>query len=226
MTQRTIPLFPLHTVLFPRTPLTLRVFEERYRIMVQRCMEDARPFGVVLIREGEEVGDPAVPHETGTLAQIRNVSTVGNQLVLEVEGTDRFSLADFDTEVEPYLIGSAKTLRDEPYDPAIVLPLAAEVRGLFHAYFERLVRLASQAAPHYQLPNDAEDLSYVIAAVMQQTPLLTRQSMLEMTDTRLRLETERDLLKQELERIGQAAEDMIGDAIPLMPGSADEFNRN
>ena len=53
-----LPLFPLHTVLFPGMPLALHVFEPRYLQMVGECMRTRQPFGVVLIREGQEVGDP------------------------------------------------------------------------------------------------------------------------------------------------------------------------
>jgi uncharacterized protein len=215
MKTRTIPLFPLNTVLFPRTPLSLRVFEERYRIMIDRCREQERPFGVVLIREGQEVGATATPHLVGTLAHIRDVSPIGNQLVLEVEGAARFRLLDYAMDAEPYLIGTAEELRDMPYDPAVVIPLAVEVRSLFHAYFERLVKRAGQSVPQYQLPNDAEDLSYVIAAVMQQSPLLVRQYMLEMTETRERLEAEREILRSEVSRIGDNLSESMSGVIPL-----------
>jgi uncharacterized protein len=67
----TIPLFPLETVLFPYTALPLHIFEPRYREMVMHCLETDSPFGVVLIREGREVGDAEVQvHEVGTLARI------------------------------------------------------------------------------------------------------------------------------------------------------------
>ena len=42
-----IPLFPLHTVLFPGGPLPLRIFETRYTDMVRRCMREQVPFGVL-----------------------------------------------------------------------------------------------------------------------------------------------------------------------------------
>ena len=51
-----LPLFPLNTVLFPGMVLPLHIFEERYKLMIGRCMEGSRPFGVVAIREGGEVG--------------------------------------------------------------------------------------------------------------------------------------------------------------------------
>ena len=54
-----IPLFPLHTVLFPGGPLQLRIFEPRYVDMVGRCMREDTGFGVALIVEGSEAGGAA-----------------------------------------------------------------------------------------------------------------------------------------------------------------------
>lgn len=65
-----IPLFPLQTVLFPGGRLPLRIFEQRYMEMAKACLRDGSPFGVCLIREGAEVGEPAVPEEVGCLARI------------------------------------------------------------------------------------------------------------------------------------------------------------
>jgi Lon protease-like protein len=57
-------------VLFPGGLLPLRVFEPRYMEMVSACLRANEPFGVCLIREGREVGAPAVPHSVGCLARI------------------------------------------------------------------------------------------------------------------------------------------------------------
>ena len=65
-----LPLFPLHTVLFPEATLALQIFEPRYREMIGRCLAHDEPFGVVLILDGEEVGGPAVPRKVGTEAAI------------------------------------------------------------------------------------------------------------------------------------------------------------
>jgi Lon protease-like protein len=54
--MRTLPLFPLGTVLFPGGPLELRIFEPRYVDMVGRCMKEGSGFGVVLLVEGREAG--------------------------------------------------------------------------------------------------------------------------------------------------------------------------
>jgi hypothetical protein len=51
-----IPLFPLRSVLCPGVALPLHIFEERYRLMISRCIERGEPFGVILLRQGREVG--------------------------------------------------------------------------------------------------------------------------------------------------------------------------
>ena len=43
-----LPLFPLRVVLFPRTPLPLHIFEERYRAMIGASMREESEFGIVL----------------------------------------------------------------------------------------------------------------------------------------------------------------------------------
>src|SRR5262249_50490638 len=65
-----LPLFPLNTVLFPGGRLPLRIFEQRYMEMEKACLRERSPFGVCLIREGREVGAPAIPADVGTLARI------------------------------------------------------------------------------------------------------------------------------------------------------------
>ena len=58
-----LPLFPLNVVLFPGQTLPLHIFEPRYRIMIQRCIEQSQPFGVVLAQDAlffaQEWNDPA-----------------------------------------------------------------------------------------------------------------------------------------------------------------------
>jgi Lon protease-like protein len=51
-----LPLFALKTVLMPGMVLPLRIFEPRYRLMMQRVLAGERRFGVLLIRRGAEVG--------------------------------------------------------------------------------------------------------------------------------------------------------------------------
>ena len=65
-----LPLFPLEAVLFPGALMPLHIFEPRYRLLIRRCIERQRPFGIVLIRNGSEVGAGAEPYAVGTEAKI------------------------------------------------------------------------------------------------------------------------------------------------------------
>ena len=65
-----LPLFPLKVVLFPGNILPLHIFEERYRLMVQHCLEEKSNFGVILIKKGSEVDDQAEPYNVGTAVRI------------------------------------------------------------------------------------------------------------------------------------------------------------
>src|SRR3982751_2621482 len=74
-----IPLFPLHTVLFPGGPLPLRIFETRYTDMVRRCMREQRPFGVLML--DEEAGDVATTAAVGCGARIVDFGTLPDGLL-------------------------------------------------------------------------------------------------------------------------------------------------
>ena len=52
MSPRLLPLFPLQVVVFPRTPLPLHIFEERYKEMVGGAIRDNSEFGIVLAKDG------------------------------------------------------------------------------------------------------------------------------------------------------------------------------
>jgi uncharacterized protein len=68
--SRTLPMFPLGTVLFPTLVLPLHVFEPRYRALVDDCEAGDGEFGVVLIERGSEVGGGDVRTDVGTVARI------------------------------------------------------------------------------------------------------------------------------------------------------------
>ena len=87
-----LPVFSLHTVVFPGQHLGLHVFEERYL----RMLEDVLPEGsfvVVAIRKGQEVGGPAEPYRVGVRMRIRDhEEQEGGSCTLEVQGEERVAL--------------------------------------------------------------------------------------------------------------------------------------
>jgi len=104
------PMFPLGSVLFPHMPLQLRVFEERYVVMLSRILEvEPSEFGVVLIERGQETGGGEQRFPIGTLAQITHVEAAEGHLMLLAEGARRVRVVQW--------------LDDDPYPRAVVEPL-------------------------------------------------------------------------------------------------------
>jgi Lon protease-like protein len=139
-----LPLFPLHTVLCPGVALPLHVFEDRYREMIRRCLADRTPFGVVLIRNGREVGEVSEPIELalamiGTEAEIREASRYSDgRFDLVAVGTRRFALDGVVAGQEPYLVGRVTPLEDPVGDPDRARALVAHVSRRFVRYLELL----------------------------------------------------------------------------------------
>jgi uncharacterized protein len=105
-----IPLFPLRTVLYPGGSLRLRIFEPRYVDMVSRCLRADIGFGVVLIRQGVEVG-PAEPHEVGTLARISDWYTLSDGLLgITALGIERLRVLVTRRQPDGLLLAEVATL--------------------------------------------------------------------------------------------------------------------
>ncbi len=90
---RDVPLFPLQTVLYPGSLLPLRIFEARYLDMISASLRHKRPFGIVPIRLGREVGAPADFFPFGTLTAIESFDKGADGLLhVRVLGTERFQV--------------------------------------------------------------------------------------------------------------------------------------
>src|SRR5579871_1485068 len=119
-----LPLFPLHTVLFPQFTLQLHIFEARYKAMISSCIERNAPFGVVLIREGQETGPVAVPHDVGCMARILDFKQLEDgRLHLLAVGERRFRLLEYRETELAYLVGQVETLEDIPPVPEAASPM-------------------------------------------------------------------------------------------------------
>jgi Lon protease-like protein len=198
MVDELLALFPLHTVLFPGMPLPLHIFEERYKLMIGRCIEEERPFGVVLIQSGPEVGGPAVPHMVGTTAHIASVKRADDgRMNLIAIGQERFRIVEV-VRHEPYLIARVESLGDEQ-PGAEAPPLAVEVRAVLATYLSDLFALLEQPEEELEIPAEPSRLSMVAAAVMQ-ISMSERQALLEMTDVCMRLQQEKEWLARENEK--------------------------
>jgi len=109
-----VPIFPLKTVLFPGMLLPLKIFEVRYVDMAKECLKAKSNFGVCLIREGEEVGAPAVPEPVGCLARIADcdVEELG-VLKVKAQGLHRFRIVSSEVNKQGLIIGEVERLERE-----------------------------------------------------------------------------------------------------------------
>ena len=134
-----IPLFPLHTVLCPGIVLPLHIFEERYRALVRHCLDTGLPFGVVLIRDGRDVGAGAVATlaGVGAFAEIRRAGRYPDgRFDLLAAATGRFAIESVDAMREPYLVADVTPLDDEVGDETRAERLSAAAIRRFVRYLE------------------------------------------------------------------------------------------
>ncbi|HEU5485775.1 MAG TPA: LON peptidase substrate-binding domain-containing protein [Microlunatus sp.] len=136
----TLPMFPLGAVLFPHMPLRLRVFEQRYLVMLNALLRSENAeFGVVLIERGQEVGGGEHRFGLGTVAEITTLGTQDGLIGLLAQGRGRFRVS--------------RWLTDDPHPQAEVTPLpdlswSAEWAGLL-VEAERAVRRSLALASEF-----------------------------------------------------------------------------
>ena len=175
--MRNLPLFPLNTVLFPGATLPLRIFEQRYKAMLNRCLENDRRFGVVLIKSGEEVGSYADPFEVGTVARIVSVGS-GEKGVIPIEtvGEQRFRINLVDRS-NPYLVGEVTMMEDDVDSSADRVSESA--RRLAEAHLRLLLAVQGEWRGEFALPDDPVQLSYFLGTLLLSQPTRVRQALLE-----------------------------------------------
>lgn len=194
-----LPLFPLNTVLFPGMPLHLHIFEDRYKQMIRRCLENGQPFGVVLIRKGlEALGPLADPYAVGTTARIVQTQTLnqGRMNVLTV-GQDRFRTLTLDAHSHAYLVGNIELFpledQNHPGLPAALMRL----KPLLVRYLQDLSRYSEAAIDLQQVPDDPVVLAY-LGAIALQAPEARKQELLAIPSAIMLLDEMIGCLRREL----------------------------
>jgi Lon protease-like protein len=199
MTTR-LRLFPLNAVLFPGAVLNLHVFEARYKQLIGECLELGESFGVVLIREGQEAGDPAVePHDVGSVAEIQEVTQLPfGRFYVTTIGRSRFHIRKIVSR-EPYLLVEADLLEDDDTPEAHAEALREAVCDKFLEYLQLIVELGgSEDAP--DIPADPSSASFIIADALQISDAI-KQKLLELDDTSERLRVELGFLERLLPQL-------------------------
>jgi Lon protease-like protein len=193
-----LPVFPLHTVLYPEMPLPLHIFEPRYLAMMEYCRTQQAHFGVVLIQKGSEVGGHALPFSIGTTARLRHCERLSDgRLNVVTTGDSPFRILDI-YENRSYLTAKVEALREEASDTITLIETFATASDLFRTYLRSLCTLANRHLGSLQMPSEARELSYAIANALQ-VPLMEKQSLLECLSTEQRLAREIEILRREVE---------------------------
>jgi Lon protease-like protein len=197
-------LFPLNTVLFPGAALNLHVFEERYKQMIGECLQSGDAFGVALIADGAEVGDPHVtPHDVGSTARIVDVQRLAfGRYYISTVGVKRFRILEVLSR-EPYLVVEAELLED-PMEDEIIVDHAQGARSLFAQYVRLVVEFTGQAMA-IELPEDPQQASFIIADALQVSQAV-KQRLLEIATARKRLQAEEDVLERLLPQLRRLLE--------------------
>ena len=203
-----LPLFPLNVVLFPGGYLPLHIFEERYRLMMRRCLDGDRRFGVVLISSGSEVGEPAVPETVGTIAKIVEVRTLDDgRMLIGVKGERRYRVLQI-VERLPYITAEVLPLED---DSATVVDgsLVADVRQAAKEHIQILMALRGELTQPPGLPTDPFKLRYLVGSQLQ-GEVIGKQGVLEAGDIENALQLALRLLKEESAALKERLRDEMG----------------
>ena len=183
MSTLTIPLFPLHAVLFPGGTLPLRIFEPRYLDMVSDCMKTEKGFGVCLIRDGSEIGKAAATYEIGTLSDISYFNKQPDGLLgITALGQQRFKIISQEVQANQLTLAEVTLLDNEQPSP---------MPEQFTSAANVLRKLLEQLGyPFIKMEQKYDDTSWVSSRLAELLPirLEQKQYFLQLDDPLQRLE--------------------------------------
>ncbi|WP_241973285.1 MULTISPECIES: LON peptidase substrate-binding domain-containing protein [unclassified Cryobacterium] len=166
-----LPMFPLGSVLFPYMPLQLRVFEDRYLVMLSRILkEEPAEFGVVLIERGQEVGGGERRFHYGTVAQITELEAAEGFVGVTAQGERRVEVIDWLTE-DPHPQATVRDLAELDWDDDL-LPLRERAEQAVRRALALASEFADQLWPStVELSRDPTAAAWQIAGIAPLGPL-------------------------------------------------------
>jgi Lon protease-like protein len=183
---RDFPLFPLGLVALPSELIPLHIFEERYKTMIGRCLEEESEFGIVWMAD-----DGLRP--VGCACEIAEVleRLPDGRVNLIARGTRPFRIEERQEEL-PYPAGTVEFLadRDEYADPD-----AAEEA---HAAYAELVRQATDRTPD---PAEIGEMSAYQMAATVEFGLDAKQGLLDLRSETGRMKLVTRLFRAAVKRL-------------------------
>lgn len=177
-----LAIFPLGSLLFPGGTLALKIFEQRYMDMAKASLKTGAPFGICLIREGVEVGNPAIPETVGTLATIEDwqMPQLGI-LQVAVKGASRFRIVEREVTAGGLIVARTELIADDKTVPGRAQSVCA-------TFLAKIYAANGVDVKQSQLLFD--DAFWLGMRLTEMLPLTNpiKQKMLELTDATMRLE--------------------------------------
>jgi Lon protease-like protein len=180
-----IPLFPLpNLVLFPHIVVPLHIFEERYKSMINACIDSGEVFGLVLLRTGADEESEETIHRVGVTARIVEVERLDEgRMNILCEGEQRFRIYRFSQQT-PFWKGAIDLIEDDERNATEAL--YEQVAELYRSVVDVSAKLSGSQEAELVLPDSSTDLSYMVSYVLDIEPE-DKQKLLEMDSTAERL---------------------------------------
>jgi len=186
------PMFPLGSVLFPHMPLPLRVFEERYMVMLAGILQDEpSEFGVVLIERGQEVGGGEKRFTVGTVARIVQLEAGEGFIALLAQGDRRLEVAEW-LDDDPFPRADARFLDDLEWDDALADLFESTEKTVRRALAVASEFVDQQWAVDVELSDDPVAAAWQLAAIaplgeLDQVELLRSATLRDLLESTARL---------------------------------------
>src|SRR6185369_12020592 len=183
-----IPIFPLATVLFPGSVLPLHIFEERYKQMMRYAIENGGVFGMAY-RSDAAIGRESLP-EIGSIGCVAKMHAVvpldGGRMNVISTGVIRYRVLGW-RQLTPFILARIEPVSDDLEPGEDLTRIYEDTVTVCRRFLEAAQALDEPNAPSNQdLPDDPEAFSLLVASAL---PIENdvKQTLLEMTSTRLRL---------------------------------------
>ena len=193
-----LPLFPLNTVLFPGSVLSLQVFEVRYLDMVRKCQSAGTPFGVVALQSGHEVrkagAQPEQLYTAGVLAHITELdASQPGLMLLQCQGGQRFEIERSWQLAHGLWMADVQLLAADP-----AVPVPPHLLSTAYMLFQVLMNMHGQDAAQLPTPAQMKDCGWVANrwASLLPLPVAVKQQLMTLDNPLLRLELIADVLEQ------------------------------
>ncbi len=199
--ENQLPLIPLNVVLFPGGYLPLHIFEQRYRELVKYCIRNESSFGIVMIKEGDEVGETATPCKVGTAVDLVDVDRFPDgRMNIMTSGHSRFEILEVEEDL-PYLVARVRILDSlEKATDSSLNEISKKTREVYLEYETLSNCLMFTWQPPSEIPEKPEELAFQIGTRLR-ISLEAKQSLLEITAFDDLLNREIEILKDLNEQI-------------------------